>query len=153
MALLNRFLRAGEGKKLRALQALVPDIGELEPEMQALGDDALRARTGEFRQRLDNGEPLDELLIEAFAVVREAASRVLGQRHYDVQLMGGAALHFGWVAEMKTGEGKTLVSTLPAYLNGLTGDGMHLSRSTTTWPPATASGWARSTSGWASPPV
>ncbi|HEX6420035.1 MAG TPA: preprotein translocase subunit SecA [Acidimicrobiales bacterium] len=126
MALLDRFLRAGEGKKLRALQSLVPDINELEPEMQALSDDALRARTGEFRQRLDNGEPLDDLLIEAFAVVREAGVRVLGQRHYDVQLMGGAALHFGWVAEMKTGEGKTLVSTLPAYLNGLTGRGMHL---------------------------
>jgi preprotein translocase subunit SecA len=126
MSLLDRFLRAGEGKKVRALQSLVPDIGEFEPEMRALSDDALRAKTGEFRQRLDNGETLDDLLIEAFAVVREAGTRVLGQRHYDVQLMGGAALHFGWVAEMKTGEGKTLVSTLPAYLNGLSGKGMHL---------------------------
>jgi preprotein translocase subunit SecA len=126
MSLFDRFLRAGEGKKVRALQSLVPDIGELEPELHALSDDELRAKTGEFRQRLDNGEALDELLIEAFAVVREASTRVLGQRHYDVQLMGGAALHFGWVAEMKTGEGKTLVSTLPAYLNGLTGRGMHL---------------------------
>jgi preprotein translocase subunit SecA len=126
MPLLDRFLRAGEGKKVRALQSLVPDINELEPEVQALSDDALRARTGEFRQRLERGESLDDLLIEAFAVVREAGVRVLGQRHYDVQLMGGAALHFGWVAEMKTGEGKTLVSTLPAYLNGLTGKGMHL---------------------------
>jgi preprotein translocase subunit SecA len=126
MSLLDRFLRAGEGKKVRALQSLVPDIGALEPEIQALSDDELKGRTGEFRQRLENGEPLDELLIEAFAVVREAGVRVLGQRHYDVQLMGGAALHFGWVAEMKTGEGKTLVSTLPAYLNGLTGKGMHL---------------------------
>ncbi len=94
--------------------------------MERLDDDALRAKTGEFRQRLDRGETLDDLLIEAFAVVREAGRRVLGQRHYDVQLMGGAALHFGWVAEMKTGEGKTLVSTLPAYLNGLSGLGMHL---------------------------
>jgi preprotein translocase subunit SecA len=126
MALLDRFLRVGEGKKVRALQSLVPDIGELEPEMQALSDDALQAKTGEFRRRLDNGESPDDLLIETFAVVREAGVRVLGQRHYDVQLMGGAALHFGWVAEMKTGEGKTLVSTLPAYLNGLTGKGMHL---------------------------
>ena len=126
MSLLDRFLRAGEGKKVRALQSLVPDIGELEPEMQALSDDELRAKTPEFRQRLDNGETLDDLLIEAFAVVREAGTRVLGQRHYDVQLMGGAALHFGWVAEMKTGEGKTLVSTLAAYLNGLSGEGMHL---------------------------
>src|SRR5512138_817902 len=126
MSLLDRFLRAGEGKKLRALQSLVPDIGALEPEMQALSDDALKAKTAEFRQRLDNGETLDDLLIEAFAVVREASRRVLGQRHYDVQLMRGAALHFGWVAEMKTGEGKTLVSTLPAYLNALTGRGTHL---------------------------
>ncbi len=126
MSLLDRFLRAGEGKKLRALQSLVPDIGALEPEMQALSDDALKAKTAEFRQRLDNGETLDDLLIEAFAVVREASRRVLGQRHYDVQLMGGAALHFGWVAEMKTGEGKTLVSTLPAYLNALTGRGVHM---------------------------
>jgi preprotein translocase subunit SecA len=126
MSLLDRFLRAGEGKKVRALQSLVPDIGELEPEMERLDDDALRAKTGEFRQRLERGETLDDVLIEAFAVVREAGTRVLGQRHYDVQLMGGAALHFGWVAEMKTGEGKTLVSTLPAYLNGLSGRGMHL---------------------------
>jgi preprotein translocase subunit SecA len=126
MSLLDRFLRAGEGKKVRALQSLVPDIGALEPDMERLDDDALRAKTGEFRQRLDRGEELDDLLIEAFAVVREAGRRVLGQRHYDVQLMGGAALHFGWVAEMKTGEGKTLVSTLPAYLNGLSGRGMHL---------------------------
>ncbi|HKE72020.1 MAG TPA: preprotein translocase subunit SecA, partial [Acidimicrobiales bacterium] len=126
MSLLDRFLRAGEGKKVRALQSLVPDIGALEPDMERLDDDALRAKTPEFRQRLERGEELDDLLIEAFAVVREAGRRVLGQRHYDVQLMGGAALHFGWVAEMKTGEGKTLVSTLPAYLNGVSGRGMHL---------------------------
>ena len=94
--------------------------------MEALSDAALQAKTGEFRTRLDNGEDLDDLLIEAFAVVREAGKRVLGQRHYDVQLVGGAALHFGWIAEMKTGEGKTLVSTLPAYLNGLGGKGTHL---------------------------
>jgi preprotein translocase subunit SecA len=126
MSILDRFLRAGEGKKVRALQSLVPDINALEPEIEKLDDDALRAKTGEFRQRLDNGETLDDLLIESFAVVREAGRRVLGQRHYDVQMMGGAALHFGWVAEMKTGEGKTLVSTLPAYLNGLSGRGAHL---------------------------
>jgi preprotein translocase subunit SecA len=126
MGVLDRFLRAGEGKKLRALEALVPDISALEPELERLSDDALQAKTGEFRERLDKGETLDDLLIEAFAVVREAGRRVLGQRHYDVQLVGGAALHFGWVAEMKTGEGKTLVSTLPAYLNGLSGKGMHL---------------------------
>src|SRR6186997_2451778 len=119
MSILNRFLRAGEGKKVRALQSLVPDIAALEPEMEKLSDDALKGKTAEFRTRLDNGETLDDLLIDAFAVVREAGRRVLGQRHYDVQMMGGAALHFGWVAEMKTGEGKTLVSTLPAYLNAL----------------------------------
>ena len=126
MAIFDKILRSGEGRKLKALQALVPDINVLEPELEALSDDALRAKTGEFRQRLDRGEDLDDLLIESFAVVREAGKRVLGQRHYDVQLVGGAALHFGWVAEMKTGEGKTLVSTLPAYLNGLTGRGLHL---------------------------
>jgi preprotein translocase subunit SecA len=126
MGILDKILRAGEGKKLKALGGIVPDIGALEPEMQQLDDDALRAKTAEFRQRLDNGEDLDDLLIEAFAVMREAAQRVIGQRHYDVQLMGGAALHFGWVAEMRTGEGKTLVSTLPAYLNGLSGRGMHI---------------------------
>ncbi|MET0728872.1 MAG: preprotein translocase subunit SecA, partial [Acidimicrobiales bacterium] len=126
MAIFDRILRAGEGKKLKALQALVPDISALEPETEGLSDAALQAKTGEFRARLDQGEGLDDLLIEAFAVVREAGKRVLGQRHYDVQLVGGAALHFGWIAEMKTGEGKTLVSTLPAYLNGIGGQGTHL---------------------------
>src|SRR6187401_2890514 len=126
MGIFDKILRSGEGKKLKALQALVPDISAFEPELEALSDDALQAKTVEFRTRLDNGEELEDLLIEAFAVVREAGRRVLGQRHYDVQLIGGAALHFGWIAEMKTGEGKTLVSTLPAYLNGLSGRGMHL---------------------------
>ena len=126
MSIFSRVLRSGEGRKLKALQALVPDINALEPELQALSDDALRAKTGEFRQRLDNGEEPDDLLIESFAVTREAATRVLGQRHYDVQLVGGAALHLGWVAEMKTGEGKTLTSTLPIYLNGVTGKGVHV---------------------------
>jgi preprotein translocase subunit SecA len=126
MGMFDRILRSGEGRKLKALQGLVPDINALEPEMEQLSDDALRGRTGEFRQRLDNGEDLDDILIEAFAVVREGARRVLGQRHFDVQLIGGAALHFGWIAEMKTGEGKTLVSTLPAYLNGVGGKGVHL---------------------------
>ena len=126
MSIFSRVLRSGEGRKLKALQALVPDINALEPELQALSDDALRAKTGEFHQRLDNGEEPDDLLIESFAVIREAATRVLGQRHYDVQLVGGAALHLGWVAEMKTGEGKTLTSTLPIYLNGVTGKGVHV---------------------------
>ena len=126
MGIFDKILRSGEGKKLKALQSLTPDINVLEPEMQALSDSDLQAKTGEFRQRLASGEDLDDILLEAFAVVREAGVRVLGQRHYDVQLIGGAALHFGWIAEMKTGEGKTLVSTLPAYLNGLSGKGAHL---------------------------
>jgi preprotein translocase subunit SecA len=126
MKVLDRVLRAGDGKRVKALQGLVPDINALESEMAALSDTALQAKTGEFRSRLDRGESLEDLLVESFAVVREASSRVIGQRHFDVQLMGGAALHFGWVAEMKTGEGKTLVSTLPAYLNGLSGNGVHV---------------------------
>ena len=126
MSVFSRVLRSGEGRKIKALEAIVPDINALSDLTAALSDDALRARTGEFRERFDNGENLDDLLVEAFAVVREAAWRVIGQRHYDVQLMGGMALHLGWVAEMRTGEGKTLVSTLPAYLNGLSGQGVHL---------------------------
>jgi preprotein translocase subunit SecA len=126
MGVFDKLLRTGEGRKVKALQSLVPDINAIEPEVQALSDDALRARTADFKQRAANGEPLDDMLVEAFATVREAASRVIGQRHYDVQLMGGAALHLGWVAEMRTGEGKTLVSTLPAYLNALSGDGVHI---------------------------
>ncbi len=126
MSVFTKVLKAGEGKKVRRLAELVPLIGALEPETQGLSDEALAHKTVEFRERLDQGETLDDLLVESYAVVREAARRVLGQRHFDVQLMGGMALHFGWIAEMKTGEGKTLVSTLPAYLNGLDGRGVHL---------------------------
>ena len=126
MSVLSRVLRSGEGKKLKAIESLVPDINSFEPEMEKLSNQALQAKTNEFRQRLERGEDLNDLLVEAFAVVREAARRVIGQRHYDVQMMGGVALHLGWVAEMRTGEGKTLVSTLAAYLNGLAGKGVHL---------------------------
>jgi len=126
MGLFDRILRAGEGKRLRRLQAVVPLINQLEPEVQALSDGELRAKTDEFRHRLADGETPEDLLVEAFAVVREAARRTIGQRHYDVQLLGGMALHFGWIAEMQTGEGKTLVSTLPAYLNALEGKGVHI---------------------------
>jgi len=126
MGLFNRLLHAGEGKRLKALEAIVPEVNALEPEIERLSDDGLAAKTVEFRERLARGEDLDELLPEAFAVVREAARRVLGQRHFDVQVMGGAGLHFGWVSEMKTGEGKTLVATLPSYLNALVGRGVHL---------------------------
>jgi preprotein translocase subunit SecA len=126
MSVFSKVLRAGEGKKVRRLAELVPLVNALEPEMEARSDDELRALTGVFRGRLEQGESLEDLLVEAFALVREASWRVLGQRHFDVQLMGGMALHFGWIAEMKTGEGKTLVSTLPAYLNGLAGGGVHM---------------------------
>jgi preprotein translocase subunit SecA len=126
MSVFTKVLKAGEGKKVRRLAELVPSINALEPEMQALSDAQLSHKTVEFRERLDQGETLDDLLIESFAVVREGAWRVLGQRHFDVQLMGGMALHFGWIAEMKTGEGKTLVSTLPVYLNALDGRGVHV---------------------------
>jgi preprotein translocase subunit SecA len=124
--LFKRILSVGEGKRLKRLAAVVPYINALEPQMEALSDGELRAKTEEFKKRLADGQTLDDILVEAFAVVREAAKRTLGQRHFDVQLMGGMALHFGWIAEMKTGEGKTLVSTLPAYLNALSGRGVHL---------------------------
>ncbi|MDG0975240.1 MAG: preprotein translocase subunit SecA, partial [Ilumatobacter sp.] len=126
MGILDRILRAGEGKKLKALEGIVPEINALEDDYRKLTDDALKAKTGEFRQRLENGEDLDDMLVEAFAVTREAADRTLGQRHFDVQMMGGAALHFGWVAEMKTGEGKTLTSTAPVFLNAIAQRGVHL---------------------------
>jgi preprotein translocase subunit SecA len=137
MGVFQKLLHAGEGRKLKLVESLVPEINALEPEMERRSDDELRALTAEFRTRIDrSGDPvterearidaLDELLTEAFAVVRESGRRTLGQRHFDVQLMGGAALHFGWVAEMKTGEGKTLVATLAAYLNALLGEGVHL---------------------------
>ena len=123
---IKKILRSGEGKKLKLLQDLVPDINELEQDFQKLSDEDLRAKTSEFKSRVTQGEGVNSLIIEAFAVVREASKRVLGQRHYDVQLIGGAALHFGWVAEMKTGEGKTLTSRLPIYLNALSGKGVHV---------------------------
>jgi preprotein translocase subunit SecA len=126
MSVFQKILKAGEGKRVRQLAELVGPINELAGQMAALTDAELRAQTDVFRERLAEGETLDDLLIEAFAVVREAATRVLGQRPYDVQLMGGMALHFGWIAEMKTGEGKTLVSTLPVYLNALAGNGVHV---------------------------
>src|SRR6185312_7275005 len=105
---------------------LIAEINALEPAIQSLTDDQLRAKTAEFRERFTQGETLDDLLVEAFAVVREAGRRVLNMRHFDVQLIGGAVLHKGKIAEMKTGEGKTLVATLPAYLNALSGMGVHV---------------------------
>src|SRR5580658_3136164 len=104
----------------------VAKINALESEFEKLSDEALRAKTSEFRERLAKGESLDDLQVEAFAVVREAGKRTLGQRHFDVQLKGGMVLHDGKIAEMKTGEGKTLVATLPVYLNALAGNGVHI---------------------------
>jgi preprotein translocase subunit SecA len=123
---LSKVLSFGEGKDRRRCEAMVAPINALEPEMQARSDAELRELTDVFRKRLDDGEDLDDLLPEAFAAVREASVRTLGKRHFDVQLVGGVALHWGHIAEMKTGEGKTLVATLPSYLNALTGEGVHV---------------------------
>ena len=126
MSLLDKILRAGEGRIVKKLEAVAVQVNALEEDFVGLSDADLRAKTDEYKQRYVDGETLDELLPEAFATVREAAKRTLGQRHYDVQMMGGAALHLGNISEMKTGEGKTLVSTLPAYLNALSGNGVHV---------------------------
>src|SRR5690349_4170163 len=124
-ALAKVFGTANE-RELKRLAPFVAQINELEPGIQSLSEEQLRAKTAEFRQRYANGETLDDLLPEAFAVVREAGRRTLNMRHFDVQLIGGMVLHRGKIAEMKTGEGKTLVATLPAYLNALAGKGVHV---------------------------
>jgi preprotein translocase subunit SecA len=124
--LLDRLLRAGETKLVKRLGRIAAHIDTLEADVEGLTDAELRAKTDEFRSRFADGETLDEMLPEAFSVVREAARRTIGQRPFTVQLMGGAALHLGNIAEMKTGEGKTLTSTLPAYLNAISGEGVHL---------------------------
>ncbi|SDU77699.1 protein translocase subunit secA [Arcanobacterium phocae] len=124
--LLNKLLRAGEGRILKKLTAITKQVNLLEDVYKDMTDDELKAVTGDLRERLAQGETLDELMPDAFAAVREASVRTLGQRHYDVQIMGGAALHLGNIAEMKTGEGKTLVATLASYLNALSGDGVHV---------------------------
>ena len=120
-ALASKVFGSSNDRKLKKYPAVVAAINALEPEVSALSDDELRARTDAFRARVKEGTPLDDLIPEAFATVREAAKRTIGQRHFDVQLMGGMVLHDGRIAEMKTGEGKTLVATLPVYLNALTG--------------------------------
>jgi preprotein translocase subunit SecA len=125
-AIIDKVLRAGEGKILRRLKRIADQVNSIEEDFIALSDAELRALTDQYQERYADGETLDDLLPEAFATVREAARRTLGQRHFDVQLMGGAALHLGNIAEMKTGEGKTLVATLPSYLNALTGKGVHV---------------------------
>jgi len=125
-ALIEKFSNIGEGRRRKELEQLAQLVNTWEPEIEELSDDELARKTVEFRERYGNGESLDDLLPEAFAVTREAARRTIGQRHFDVQLMGGAALHKGGIAEMRTGEGKTLVSTLPGYLNALSGEGVHV---------------------------
>ncbi|MFN2485191.1 MAG: preprotein translocase subunit SecA, partial [Acidimicrobiia bacterium] len=126
MSIFSKLLKAGEGKTLRELERLVGEVNAYEATVSAFDDAQLADQTVEFRRRLEAGEPLDDLLVEAFATVREAARRVLGQRHFDVQVIGAMALHRGMVAEMKTGEGKPLVSTMPAYLNALPKKGVHI---------------------------
>ena len=126
MSILDRALRVGEGKKYRAFQKRVARINELEPEMELLEDAELREHADALRERAGSGESLDDLLPESFALTREAARRTLGMRHFDVQLIGGMVLHDGSIAEMKTGEGKTLTATLAVVLNTLGGDGVHL---------------------------
>src|SRR5215467_4679414 len=126
VAMFEKLLRAGEGRLLRRLEAIANAVNSLEDHYESLDDEELRALTEEYKQRYAEGESLEELMPEAFATVREASKRVLDKRHFDVQVMGGAALHFGNIAEMKTGEGKTLVSTMPAYLNALSGKGVHI---------------------------
>ncbi len=125
-ALARRIFGTANERYLESLRPIVGEINDLEPSLEKLSDDELRSRTDHFRERIGQSETLDDLLVEAFATVREAAKRTLGQRHFDVQLMGGIILHRGMISEMKTGEGKTLVSTLPIYLNTLSGDGVHL---------------------------
>ena len=123
---LQKIFGSKNEREIKRLKPLVQAINELEPALLKLTDDQLKAKTGEFRERLSRGETLDDLLVEAFAVVREASRRTLGQRHFDVQLIGGIVLHQGKIAEMKTGEGKTLAATLPVYLNALSGQGVHV---------------------------
>src|ERR687897_192227 len=124
--LLAKVIGTQNEREIKRLRPRVVEISALEPTIQALTDEQLRAKTAEFRDRIAQGATLNELLPEAFAVVREAGRRVLNMRHFDVQLIGGMVLHNGTIAEMKTGEGKTLVATLPAYLNALEGKGVHV---------------------------
>ena len=124
--IVDKALRMGEGRQIKRLEGVAQAVNALEDEISALSDEELKGQTAKFKQRLDNGEKLDSIMPEAFATVREVSKRTLGQRHFDVQLMGGAALHWGNIAEMRTGEGKTLVATLPSYLNALEGKGVHV---------------------------
>ena len=124
--LLTQIFGSRNERLLKTYRKVVQQINALEPQFEGLSDDQLRAKTEEFKQRIAKGETVDDILPEAFAVCREASKRVLGMRHYDVQLIGGMVLNAGKIAEMRTGEGKTLMATLPVYLNALTGKGVHV---------------------------
>jgi preprotein translocase subunit SecA len=124
--LLQKIFGTKHERELKKMRPKIAAINDLEPKMRALSDDDLRGLTAKYKERIDNGESLDALLPEAFATCREAGRRVLNMRHFDVQLIGGMVLHRGAIAEMKTGEGKTLVATLPSYLNALSGKGVHI---------------------------
>ncbi|MCB0883873.1 MAG: preprotein translocase subunit SecA, partial [Propionibacteriaceae bacterium] len=123
---MDRLLSVGEGRTLKRMQKIAQQVNDIEDDFVAMDDEELRSQTADFRQRLDNGEDLDRLLPEAFATVREASNRVLGKRPFDVQVVGGIALHEANIAEMKTGEGKTIVALMPSYLNALGGEGVHV---------------------------
>jgi len=141
--LITKVVGSKNDRLLKRLQPTVGHINSFESEVEALSNEQLRGKKVEFRSRLERGETLDDLLPEVFAVVREAGRRELSMRHFDVQLIGGMVLHRGMIAEMKTGEGKTLVATLAAYLNALPGKGVHVITVNATW-----SGWASSISSW-----
>src|SRR5438445_12324452 len=125
-AVLQKVFGSSNERRIKSYRPRVDEINALEKELESLSDEALRARTDEFKRQLADGKTLDDILVPAFATVREASKRTLGQRHFDVQLVGGMVLHEGRIAEMKTGEGKTLVATLPVYLNALAGRGVHV---------------------------
>ena len=143
MNVVDKIFGTHSERELRRVYPIVDAIEALQPNMKALSDEELRNKTVEFRRRLAEGETLDDLLVEAFAVVREAAIRSIGIEPYRVQLIGGVILHQGRISEMKTGEGKTLVSTLPAYLNALEGKGVHIVTVNDTWQSVMRNGWVR----------
>lgn len=150
MSLLDKVFGSHSDKEIKRISKTVDKIEALDEEMQKLSDEELKHKTKEFKERLEMGENLDDLLPEAFAVVREASSRTIGMKHYRVQLIGGIILHQGRIAEMRTGEGKTLVATLPAYLNALEEKASTSLRSTTIWQPVMPSGWDRCITFWGS---
>ena len=153
MSIIEKIFGTHSERELKSVYAIADKIESLRPQMQALSDEELRGKTKEYKERLAKGETLDDLLPEAFATVREAAKRVLGMEHYRVQLIGGIVLHQGRIAEMKTGEGKTLVSTSPAYLNALEGKVFISLQSMTIWQSVMLSGWEKYMSFWDSPLV